>query len=150
MSDQRNRCFGKAVLAEGSAANEFKTTTNTITYTIKGKAYTKAPTDGFAMTAGTTQPAYSKCAYGVLLDTSGNATTIQGPIKTFSSAATYSAESVLPLPENSNPDKCLIGYIVIQTAATTFTAASTDIGAANITESFVDCDGDAPQTVILY
>jgi len=147
MSDRHNRCYGKAVLAEGSAANKFKTTTNTITYTIKGRAYTKAAAEDLVFSSGHTALGASQiCAFGVMLDTSGNVTTVQGPIKTVGNT-----DKVLPLPFCNSADKCLIGYIIVQTSSSgVFTPNSTDLGDAQVTDTYIDCDGEPSQTVTLY
>lgn len=145
MNDSRNRVFTAPVLAEGTNANTFKTTNTTI-FSIKGRNYTKAATDNLAFSSGHTALAASqKCAFGVMLDSSGNVTTVQGPIKTVGSS-----DKVLPMPFSNDDDKCLIGHIIVETGATTFTPGSTDLGAANVTDTYVDNDGEPSQVVTLY
>lgn len=149
MSDNsRNRVYSKAGLAEGTNANTFKIATpdaEGVHYTIKGVFYHKADTDNIAFSAGhTSLAANQECVFGVFLDSSGNVTTRQGPIKTVGVN-----DKVLAWPPGTD-DLALIGGIVVTTGATTFTPGSTDLGAANVTDVYVDCDGLAPQAVTLY
>jgi hypothetical protein len=72
-------------------------------------------------------------------------TTVQGPIKT----VTTTDDKVLPWPTAAK-NKVLIGGIIVETGATTFTPNTTDLGAANVTDTYVDCDGNPPQGVTLY
>lgn len=146
MSDNRNRCYSKAKLAEGTNANTFKTTTNICFYTIKGVMYEKAATDNLTFSSGhTTITGPAECIFGVLLDSSGNVTTVQGPIKTIGDD-----NNVLAWPPSNDDDKCLIGGIVVSVASTySFIPGSTDLGATGITDTYVDCDGLPPQAVNL-
>lgn len=142
--DFRNRVFTKAILAEGTNANTFKTTATTI-FSIKGVMYSKAATDNLAFSSGHTALAASQqCVFGVCLDSSGNVTTVQGPIKDVGND-----DAVLAWPVAGDA-KALIGGIIVETGATTFTPGSTDLGAANVTDTYVDCDGQPPQAVNLY
>jgi hypothetical protein len=146
MDDHRNRVYSKAKLAEGTNANTFKTTTNIVFYTIKGVMYEKAAADNIAFSSGhTALAANQQCVFGVLLDSSANVTTVQGPIKDVGDDT-----KVLAWPESNDDDKVLIGGIIVETGATTFTPGSTDLGAANVTDTYVDCDGRPPQSVTLY
>lgn len=146
MHDNRNRVFSKANLAEGTNANTFKTTTNIVFYTIKGRMYEKAAADNLTFSSGhTALAANQQCVFGVCLDSGGNVTTVQGPIKDVGSDT-----SVLAWPTAGDDDKVLIGGIIVETGATTFTPGSTDLGAANVTDTYVDCDGEPPQAVNLY
>ncbi len=149
MSDNsRNRCYSKAGLAEGTNANTFKIAAPNgagVDYSIKGVLYHKADTDNLDFSTGHTALAASQqCVFGVFLDSSGNVTTRQGPIKTVGED-----DKVLAWPVGTD-DLCLIGGIVVETGATTFTAGSTDLGAASVTDTYIDCDGLAPQSVTVY
>jgi len=146
MDDIRNRVFSKAKLAEGTNANTFKTTTNVLFYTIKGVMYEKAAADNLTFSSGhTALAAYQQCIFGVLLDASGNVSTVQGPIKNVGNDA-----EVLAWPRSNDDDKVLIGGIVVETGNTTFTPGSTDLGAGSVTDTYIDCDGEPPQSVTLY
>lgn len=122
-------CAGAAGLAEGTNAGTIQTA-NAVDYAIDGILYTKAATDNIAVTAAAQQAESTKCMYLVSVNAAGAVTVTKGDTV----ASTGSA--YLPdLPENSAP----LGAIRIVTDnATTFTAGTTDIGAAGITETFYD------------
>ena len=135
----RTVCFNAAGLAEGTNANTFKTT-NAITYTINGTRYTKGATDNIAFTAAAAQATDLNCIYLICLDTAGTATTVKG-----TEVATASA-AACPAPTAGT---CPIGWVHIATAsAATFTAGSTDLAAANVTDTFVDFVGANPATAV--
>lgn len=149
MHENRNRCYSKAGLAEGTNANTFKIAAPNgagVDFSINGVMYHKADADNLAFSSGHTALAASQqCVFGVYLDTGGNVTTAQGPIKSVGSDL-----AVLPWsgPQNG---KCLIGGIVVETSSSgAFTAGSTDLGDAQVTDTYVDCDGIPPQAVNLY
>lgn len=125
-----NRCFGKAGLIEGTNANTLKTAT-TVAYSINGVAGSFAATDNLAMTACAVQPVSTYCKYLVSTLIGGSTvTTTKG-----NNAATAALALVPELPANSAP----LGYFQILTdATTTFTSGTTDLGAAGITETYVD------------
>ena len=121
-------CFGAAGLAEGTNANTLKTV-NAISYAIAGQLYLKAATDNIAMTAAAEQAISTYCLYLCSLDVSGTLTVTKG-------AELGTDTAVLPATPASN---CAIGYFKIATdGATTFTSGTTDLGAAGITETYVD------------
>ena len=129
--------FGKAILAEGTDAATFKTTTNTIVYTVDAVQYTKAPTDNLPFSSGHTALAASQvCLFAVWLDTAGAVTTTQGKI--ISTADLSNGITVLSMPADQN-GKCCIGLIRVATGATTFTPGTTDLGAASVTDTYYDC-----------
>jgi hypothetical protein len=74
----RNVCFAKAILAEGTNDSTIKTTTNTVSYAIDGKLYTKAPTDNIAPTVCASQAASKRCRYLVSIDSAGNVAVTKG------------------------------------------------------------------------
>lgn len=119
-------------LAEGAADNTFKTGA-TITGVVNGVIFTKAATDNIAMTAATQQAISTFAKYAVCLNASGTFATVKG-----TSAAT-SAAALLPA--------CASGYIpvgaieVATDGSTTFTAGSTDLGAAGITDVYTNFIG---------
>lgn len=120
--------LGYPLLAEGTNAGTLKTT-NATTFRIAGVNYTKAATDNITMTAATQQAVSTYCLYLVSINASGTVAITKG-----TEVATDTA--VLPaLPASSAP----LGYIKIVTdGSTTFTSGTTDLGAAGITETFVD------------
>ncbi|MBZ0158400.1 MAG: hypothetical protein K8I29_19555 [Alphaproteobacteria bacterium] len=124
-----NRCFGAAGLAEGTNAATIKTA-NAVTYCINGKVYSKAGTDNIAITAAAAQSAETFCKYLVSINAGGTVTVTKGE-----EAATSAAALLPELPADSAP----LGYFEIETAAaTTYTAGTTDNGAAGITDTYVD------------
>jgi hypothetical protein len=133
-----NLNFGKAILAEGTNVATFKTTTNTIVYTIDAVQATKAPTDNLAFSSGhTALAALQVCLFAVWLDSAGAVTTTQGKI--ISTADLSNGITVLAMPADQN-SKCCIGLIRVATAAaTTFTPGTTDLSAAGITATYYDC-----------
>lgn len=147
MDDNRNRVFSRAVLAEGTDANTFKTTTNILMYSIKGIMYEKAATDNLAFSSGHTSLAASQqCVFGVLVDSAAAVTTVQGPIK-----AVGSDLAVLAWPVSNDDDKVMIGGIIVETTSTgVFVPNTTDLGDAQVTDTYVNCDGRPPQVVNLY
>ncbi len=132
-------CLSKAGLAEGTNAATIKTAAPNgagTDYAINGQLYHKADTDNIAMNALTAQAASTACAYLCQFDTSGNVTLKKG---TELSAADYAlANSTVEVPK-PDANKCPFGVIKIVTAAaTTFTSGTTDLSAANITETYYD------------
>jgi hypothetical protein len=130
--------FGKAILAEGTNANTFKTTTNTIVYTIDGVQYTKAPTDNLTFSSGHTSLAASQvCLFAVWLDSAAAVTTTQGKI--IATADLSNGLTVLAMPADQN-GKCCIGLIRVATSASgVFVPNTTDLGDAQVTDTYYDC-----------
>jgi len=127
------QCFNAAGLAEGTNANTFKTT-NAITYTIAGVRYTKGATDNLAFTAASQQATDTNCIYLICINAAGTLSTVKGTAVAAASAATC--------PSPGSASLCPIGWVHIATAsAATFTAGSTDLGASNVTDTFVDFVG---------
>jgi hypothetical protein len=124
-----NRCFGKAGLAEGTNAATIKTVA-AVDYCINGAIYTKAITNNIAITAAAVQAVSTFCKYLVSINAAGTVTVTKG-----TSAATSALALVPNLPANSAP----LGYFEIETdASTTYTAGTTDNGAAGITDTYTD------------
>lgn len=124
--------FSAAVLAEGTAANTFKTTA-TFTYTNDGVFKSKAATDNLPFSSGhAAVPPSSICVFGVWVDAAGAVTTTQGVI--------VSSDNVRgPMPP-VKPEHTLVGLIKVLTdSATTFTPNTTDLGAAGVTDTYFDC-----------
>jgi hypothetical protein len=135
-------CYGACGLAEGTNANTLQVA-NAFSYRIGNLIYTKAITDNIAMTAAAVQAVSTFCKYLVSIDAAGAVTVTKG-----TEVATDA--SVLPAVPAS---ECAIGYFNIATdGATTFTSGTTDLGAAGITETFVDLafafnGADAPSAI---
>jgi hypothetical protein len=124
-----NACFGKAGLAEGTNAATIKTVA-AVDYCIDGLIYTKAITDNIAITAAAVQAISTFCKYLVSVDAAGTVTVTKG-----TEAATSALALVPALPASSAP----IGYFEIATdGVTTYTAGTTDNGAAGITDTYQD------------
>lgn len=120
-----------AGLAEGTNAATFKTTA-TLTYTNDGVFKSKSATDNLTFSAGATVvPQNSACLFGVWINTSGTVSTSQGPI--------VAAGDPCPVPGAPAANLTLVGLIKVTTGATTFTAGTTDLGAANVTDAYYDC-----------
>lgn len=138
-----NFSLGAAGLAEGTNANTFKTS-NILHYGIDGRAYVKAATDNiaFAVATGTTHTALANhqvCVFFILINSAGTVTALQSDIKTASTGTGYEA-GAFPWPDRA--DNAVIGAIKVQTAATTFTAGTTDLGAASVTDTYYDVAND--------
>lgn len=138
-SSRDNFALGAAGLAEGTNANTYKTS-NILHYVIDGRAYVKAATDNvaFAVATGTTHTALANhqvCVFFILINAAGTLTALQSDIKTASTGSGYEA-GAFGWPDRS--DVACIGAIKVQTAATTFTAGSTDLGAASVTDTYFD------------
>lgn len=120
--------FTKAALAEGTDAATIKTTVATY-YTIDGVVYTKAATDNIAISAGAEQAVSTYCLYLVSINAAGTVAVTKG-------TAVATDTATLPaLPASS----AALGYFKIATdGATTYTAGTTDNGAAGITDTYVD------------
>lgn len=136
VSFRDNVSLGAAGLAEGTNANTFKIT-NAIHYVIGGRAYYKAATDNLAFSNGhTALTAKQKCAFFVWLDSSGNVTTTQSSIVPNAQSNSYAA-GAWDWPHS--PTLCCIGAIVVDAQnAATFTPNSTDLGATDVVDTYVN------------
>lgn len=131
-----NFCAAFAALAEGTNANTFKTTA-AVSYVINGRGYTKAATDNLPFSAGhTSLAAKQKCAFFVMLDAAGAVTTVQSSIVPNDQAAGYKS-GAWDWPEPAA--LCCIGAIVVDTRnAAVFVPNTTDLGAADVTDTYVN------------
>jgi hypothetical protein len=135
-----NMSLGSAGLAEGTNANTFQLAA-LLHFVIAGRAYRKAITDNIAMavfpgTAFVALANHQVCTLFVMIDAAGTVTILQSAIKTASTGAGY-VPGAFEWP-GDYPDHACIGAIKVQTAATTFTPAATDLGAANVTDTYYD------------
>lgn len=134
-----NYSLGAAGLAEGTNANTFKTS-NILHYQIAGRAYVKAATDNIAFAAGTfsafvAQAAQKLCAYFFHIDSAGAVTVQQSAQVPNNQVAGYKAGAFEWPPEVEG--LTCIGALVVDTRnAATFTAGATDLGAADVTDTF--------------
>ena len=137
MSEQRyeDQLLGSAVLAEGTNANTFKTTA-IVHYSIAGDMYTKAATDNIAFaTAGdafVAQADLTSCLYRVLINAAGTVVVRQG-----TAILTASIGPDTPLvPPAGKASHITLGFIRVDNSGGTFTPASTDLGAATVTDTY--------------
>jgi hypothetical protein len=136
--------FNKAGLAIKSGGSDPTfLTANTINFSINGKLYSKTAAASTAFTSGhTSLAAYQQCLFAVWLNASGTISTTQGPIVSANDVANGLAAVELPAVED---DKALIGLIEVETGNTTFIPGTTNLDAANVTVTYVDC-GTMPQS----
>lgn len=124
-----NRCFGLPGLIIASAVTKIKTAT-TVIYCINGRNYSKAATDNITITAGAVQAVSTFCKYLVSVNAAGAVTTTKGE-----DAATAALALVPELPDDNAP----LGYFQVETSgAGTFTAGTTALDAAHVTDTYVD------------
>lgn len=117
------RAFGSGAIAIGTSKPTVKTV-NAIPFCIDNVLYSKAGTDDlFVHTDLTVQAANSTKYYLLTLDSSGNAKITQG------------TSSALP---DCPASECPVGYLKIVTGAATFTPATTNHDAANVTTTYVN------------
>jgi hypothetical protein len=126
--------LGCAGLAEGTNANTFKTS-NILHYSINGRTYVKAATDNVAFSAGhNALAAGQKCAFFVFIDSAGNLTTVQSAIVPNTESTSYRG-GAWEWPQVI--DKACIGAIVVDaTVAAVFVPNTTDLGAANVVDTY--------------
>jgi hypothetical protein len=117
-----NESFGNAGLAEGLNPNTIKTT-NAVDFRIGGQVYVKAATDNIAITAAA-QAANTTAYYLVQVNAAGTVSVVKG------------ADGSVTLPECS-ANNVPIGIMKIAlSGGATFTAGTTDLGAANVVDTF--------------
>lgn len=124
-----------AGLGESAGAAAKMKTTATLAYTINGVFKSLSANDDIAFSAGhTTVPANSACLFAVWVDGSADSesacSTTQGPI--------VAAGDPCPPPLMAS-GKALIGLVKVVTGATTFVPGTTDLGAANVTDTYYNC-----------
>ncbi len=126
--------FGKAGFAEGTNAGTIKTTA-AVDYSVDGILYTKAITDNIAVTANDEQAADTTCLYLFSIDSAGTVTTTKGT-EVLSADLTTAVDTLTwpSLPANS----AAVGAVKVVTVAVTFTAGTTDLGAAGVTDTYYD------------
>ena len=121
-----NACYVSAGLAEGTNANTIQTA-SAITYMIGGQLYTKAATDNIAITAGAQQAISTYCLYLVTINAAGTVTTTKG---------TELGTDTAVLPARPASEAVIGAFKIATDGATTYTAGTTDNGAAGITDTY--------------
>lgn len=138
-------CFSRAGLAEGTGAATIQILAPNgagIDYAIDGLCYHKADTDNIALTAAAQQAVSTKCLYLVQIDSAGTVSSKKGT--EVPTADLTAGKAVLHWPE-PDANKCPIGAIKVETdGSTTFTAGTTDLGAAGITDTYYNFAGGMP------
>lgn len=138
--------LGAAGLAEGTAANTFKTT-NPLTYVINGRSYLKAATDSIAFAVETALTAAfvalaakQVCVFFFFIDSAGTITVAQSVVVGNAQAAGYVARA-FDWPEVAN--KACIGAMKIETNnAATYTPNVTDLAVADVVDTFYNVADD--------
>jgi hypothetical protein len=132
--------LGCAGLAEGTNANTYKTS-NILHYQSGGRTFVKAATDNVAFSAGhTALAAKQTCCFFVFIDTSGNLTTVQSAIVPNSQSQGYQ-KGAWEAPMVAG--KACIGAIIVDAQnAATFTPGSTDLGATDVVDTYVNFGDD--------
>jgi hypothetical protein len=124
-----NRCNEACGLTIGGTATKIKTAA-AVDFTINGRIYTKAATDNITITAGAVQPISTFCKYLVSIIADGTVAVTKG-----NDGTTAALALVADLPADSAP----LGWFQIATnGSTTFTAGTTSLAAAGITDTYAD------------
>lgn len=146
MDGQRDSySLGCAGLAEGTNANTFKTS-NILHFAVGGLSFVKAATDNIAMaimtgeTAAVALAAKQVCVFWAFISAAGTITFIQSAIKANSTGTGYVAGA---FQQPSRDAQACIGALKVSTAnAATFTMASTDFSATDVTVTAYNFAGD--------
>jgi hypothetical protein len=132
-------CLSKAGLAIGDTTTGIKIAAPNgagIDYAINGIVYHKADAATSNFTAAAVQPVLTTCLYLVCLDTSGNVSTVKGTAVLNADLAAGTAVLHWPAPAANT---CPIGALkIVLTSSATFTAGTTALDAANVTETYYD------------
>ena len=139
-------CLSKAGLAIGSTAAQLSTAAPNgagIDYAIDGILYHYADDATVPVTAAAVQPVLTTCLYLVQLDAALAFSTVKGTAVLTADLA--AGEAVLKIPEPAAAH-CPIGMFKVVLASTaTFTAATTDLDASNVTTTYQDVMALPPQ-----
>jgi len=122
-----NRSFTAGGLTIGGTSTKIKIAV-ALKYCVNGLMYTKAITDNITITAGAEQAVSTFCKYLVSINAAGTVVVTKG------NDGTTAALALLPdLPADSAP----VGYFQVATnSSTTFTAGTTALDAAGITDTY--------------
>lgn len=137
-----NGALGSAGLAEGTNANTLQFA-RAFSFAIGGLGYYKAATDNIAFTAHAVQAALTTCLYLVQINKDGTVSTKKGVAQ-----ANDSGEALVwPQPDAGNV--AVGGFKIRCNNAATFTAGSTDLGAADVVDTAYDFIlGGPPQGLV--
>lgn len=140
-------CFSKAGLAEGTNAGTVKIVAPNgagVDYAIDGVIYHKAEADNIAMTALSAQADLTSCLYTIALTSGGDLVITKGDEAVTADIDNGEASLQWPAVASGN---CPIGGFRIDLDGTTFTSGTTDLGAANVTDTFYDFFAIPPQGI---
>jgi hypothetical protein len=129
-------CLSSAGLAEGTNSGTIKIVAPNgagVDFAINGLLYHKADTDNIAITAATAQADLTTCLYLVTLNASGTLATVKGT--EVLTANLTAGTHVLDWPAPA-ANTCPIGAIKVVNSGGTFTAGTTDLGAATVTDTY--------------
>lgn len=152
MNSRDNVCLNSPGLAEGTNANTYQNA-RAFDAVISGRNIRKAAADNVAFAAftGTTlaaQAAGTIAAYFFMMDAAGTVTVIQAPIRVRPGLAAYEA-GVWEWPDRDG--FVCIGALTVRTNGTaTFTAGSTDLGATDVVDVFIDAVPDVTSRPVAY
>jgi len=130
-------------MAEDDATANVAEIFSGFTYMINGAIYNKAVAAGIALTGGVVTKAAKFGAYRFFIDAAGTVTMQSAPSELIdgsqkqnylSAASAIAAMDLMP-PIGAT---CSIATLVITTAASDFTPASTDLGAGDVTDTWYD------------
>lgn len=131
-------CYSKAGLAEGTNSATIKTAAPNgagVDYAINGLFYHLADADNIAITAAAVQADLTTCLYLVQVNAAGTVSTVKGTEVLTADLVNGKKGLHWPQPTAGN---CPIGAFKIVTSGATYTAGTTDNGAANITDTYYD------------
>ena len=132
-------CLSKAGLAVGGTSTGVAIAAPNgagVDYCIDGVLYHKADAATVAITAAAVQPVLTTCLYLVCLNSSGTLSTVKG--RAVLNADLVAGTDVLEWPEPT-AGTCPIGAIKVKCeSSATFTAGTTGLDAANITDTYYD------------
>lgn len=117
-----NCSLDNAGLLEGTNATTFKTQ-YAVSFRIGGQCFYKAATDNIAFTATAQQASGTTCYYLFTIDAAGTITVTKG---------TDGSTTLPDCPDDEAP----LGVLKLVLGATTFTGGTTDLGAANVTDTW--------------
>lgn len=131
-----NACYGSAGLAEGTNAATIQTA-NPIHYSIAHRNYVKVATDNIALTAAAAQADGNECMYLICINAAGTVSSVKGTEALIGAGVTLPA-----VPADVVP----IGAIKVATDGAAFTAGTTDLGAAEVTDTYYNLARWVPDT----
>lgn len=131
-----NRSLGRTVCLDfadidiNTVNGKYFETNNTVDYVIDNVLYQKAAVITGEFTAGHTALANNqRCKFLITLNSAGTMSTEQGTV------VASTADASLPAIPSGG---CPIGYIQVTTGSAVFTPGTTDLGASNVTDVYVE------------